>query len=175
MKTRYNCSVIILIILIISFLDHFFPDLARADVLINEVLAANSSINLTPDHAGFNDWLELYNSGTSAYDLTDHFLSDDLAEPHKWQIDKGTVIGAGGFLLFFADAEDEDHHTNFKLDKKGGVVALFDPGGNLVNSVALRGTEDGRFLRAGNPTGPRLCIISTNRRPLLPIPPLSPR
>ena len=136
MKTIYNCSVIILIILIISFLDHFFPDLARADVLINEVLAANSSINLTPDHAGFNDWLELYNSGTSAYDLTDHFLSDDLAEPYKWQIDKGTVIGAGGFLLFFADSEDEDHHTNFKLDKKGGVVALFDPDGNLVNSVA---------------------------------------
>ena len=71
----------------------------HAQVLINEVSASNRS-NFADGFGEFEDWIELYNSGASAADISNYFLSDNPALPSKWQIPAGTIIPAGGFRIF---------------------------------------------------------------------------
>jgi hypothetical protein len=99
--------------------------------VINEFLASNGSFLEDPDEADeYPDWIELFNpSCNGAIDLGGMYLTDDLAEPTKWQIPEGVTIEAGAYLLFWADDDDEqgDMHTNFELDKGGEEIGLFDP------------------------------------------------
>jgi hypothetical protein len=111
-------------------------------LVINEFLASNGSLLEDPDEAGeYPDWIELYNPFCNgAIDLGGMYLTDDLAEPTKWQIPEGVGIEAGGYLLFWADDDDEqgDMHTNFELDKDGEQIGLFDPNGvTLIDSITF--------------------------------------
>ncbi|MBI5154524.1 CotH kinase family protein, partial [Candidatus Poribacteria bacterium] len=93
---------------------------------INEVLASNGTI--VQDEAGqFEDWIELYNDGTSPVDVGGMFLSDDVTSPTKWMIPPGTMIGAKGFLLVWADNDPLDGplHAAYQLDLQGETIGLF--------------------------------------------------
>ena len=75
-------------------------------VVINEILASNSRSNYDGDFGEYSDWVELYNPTSQNVDLEGWSLSDDGADPGKWRIPAGTVIPAGGYLLFWADGKD---------------------------------------------------------------------
>jgi hypothetical protein len=99
-------------------------------IFINEFMADND--NVVQDEVGdYDDWLELYNAGDEPMDLGGMYLTDDLADPTQWQI-PDTVIEPGGFLLFWADDEEEEGplHTNFKLGAGGEELGLFDTDDN---------------------------------------------
>jgi len=106
-------------------------------VVINEIMAANVSAYLSPDYAGFPDWIELYNADAESVDLSGSYLTDDLSDPTKWPIPFGTVIEPDGFLLVWADADKEAQnlHASFKLSQEGEAVGLFAPDGSLVDSL----------------------------------------
>ena len=109
-------------------------------LVINEFMASNGSCLEDPDEAGeYPDWIELYNpGGNEVVDLGGMYLTDDLAEPTKWRIPEGVLIGPGEHLVFLADDDDEqgDLHTNFELDKAGDEIGLFDPNGvTLIDSI----------------------------------------
>lgn len=97
-------------------------------VWINEVLPNQQTKG--GDSFGEHDpWIELYNSSTNAVDLSLYYLSNDPASPNLWQFPAGTVIGAGQFLLVWADGQPEqtsatELHTNFRLSAAGGLVAF---------------------------------------------------
>jgi len=96
-------------------------------VLINEFLADNASAN--QDEAGeYDDWVELYNGSEVTATLGGMYLTDDLAEPTKWQIPAGTIIPPGGYLLVWCDGDEGQGplHTSFKLNRDGEAVGLFD-------------------------------------------------
>jgi spore coat protein CotH len=96
-------------------------------VLINEFLAAN--VNVNQDEAGeYDDWIELYNGGAVTVTLDGMHLTDDLAEPAKWQFPTGTTIPPGNYLLVWCDRgmEQGPLHANFKLNRDGEVIGLFD-------------------------------------------------
>lgn len=96
-------------------------------LVINELMASNSTI-LDPQ-GDADDWIELKNTSDTAIDLSGMYLSDDRAEPRKWQFPVGTTIAAGGYLLIWADDDDGDSpglHTNFKLSAGGESVVLSD-------------------------------------------------
>lgn len=115
-----------------------------AEVRINELLASNT--RAFPDIVDFDDypdWIELQNTGTSAVNLGDYFLSDDPADPYKWRFAASATIPAGGFLLVMADGHDaspgqshprgywpwrnfttERHHANFALAAEGESLVL---------------------------------------------------
>ncbi|MHC4721720.1 MAG: lamin tail domain-containing protein, partial [Planctomycetota bacterium] len=128
-------------------------------LVINEFLASNSSTLQDPDEPDeYPDWIELHNPSHAAIDLGGMYLTDDLAEPTKWRIPEGVTIEAGGYLLFWADDDDEqgDRHTNFQLDKTGDQIGLFDPNGvTLIDSITF-GTQavdvsHGRYPYGGGP------------------------
>ena len=64
---------------------------ARAEILINEVMASNGFFE--NGHAW--DWVELYNNGDAAVDLSGWYLSDSKNNPLKWSFPNGTKLKAG--------------------------------------------------------------------------------
>ncbi|MCP4569261.1 MAG: hypothetical protein GY841_16930 [FCB group bacterium] len=96
---------------------------------INEIMAVNETTIEDPDESDeYPDWIEIYNAGGSTVDMSGMYLTDDLYNPILWQIPEGVSIGAGEYLLFWADDDESQGstHTNFKLSADGESVGLFD-------------------------------------------------
>ncbi len=112
-------------------------------LVINEFMASNS--NFIQDPQGeYDDWIEIYNMGTSAINVSGMYLTDNLSAPRKWRIHSnsrgGTTIPPGGYLVVWADDDTADAglHANFKLSAGGEEIALFDiDGSTLIDSVAF--------------------------------------
>ena len=109
-------------------------------IQINEVLAVNTS---GVDHEGtWPDMVELVNSGAVPVDLAGMALSDKAGNATKYVFPAGTVLGAGEYLVLYADDADSTTsglHLGFKLDGDCGAVYLFDSAANgsaLLDSVA---------------------------------------
>ncbi len=112
-------------------------------VVINEVLASNGHTLVDPQ-GEYDDWIELYNRGSTPVNLGGMYLTDDSTEPTRWQFPKNasaqTTIPAHGYLLVWADGEvgDSGLHTAFKLSAGGESIALFDRDGvTLIDSVSF--------------------------------------
>jgi hypothetical protein len=96
-------------------------------VFVNEFLADNESAN--QDEAGeYDDWMELYNGSAVTATLDGMYLTDDLSEPKKWQFPAGTTILPGKHLVVWCDKDTGQGslHTNFKLDRDGEAIGLFN-------------------------------------------------
>ena len=107
-------------------------------LFINELVASNQTG--TEDEAGqTEDWIELYNSSGAAVSLAGFTISDDPERPDKWPFPETAAVPAGGFLVLWADEDQEDGplHTNFKLSRGGESVALFDANGEQVDVVTF--------------------------------------
>jgi len=103
------------------------PVHGSSGVMINEVLADNDTVD-QDEAKDYDDWVEIHNKTNAAYDLSGHYLSDDFNNPKKWQVPANTVVPAGGFVRIWADQEPTEGplHANFKLNKAGEEVGLFD-------------------------------------------------
>lgn len=100
-------------------------DESRAQLVINELMQSNvdclmDDINEFPD-----SWVELYNAGTTAVELSQYKLgsSEDAAE--AWSLPAGS-IGAGRYAVVYCDKEAHGMHADFRLESgKGAAVYLF--------------------------------------------------
>jgi len=108
---------------------------SSAQLYINEILASNNSINYDPHFYNFSDWIEIYNAGSTTVDLMGYTLTDDIQIPDKYRINYHLTIDSRRHVVIWADGESWYPHTNFSLDRDGEVIALFDPAGNLVDSL----------------------------------------
>ena len=109
----------------------------NGQVLINEFSASNSTQIEDTDFEKYSDWIELYNAGTNAQNIKGYFLTDDFKEPEKWRISSDLTIEAGGFLLVWADGNDIENHTNFKLSADGEEIALYNSNAALLDSISF--------------------------------------
>ncbi len=108
------------------------------EIVINEFLASNSSINIDSDFNSYSDWLELYNPNSTNVDLSNWYLTDNLSDSTKWQIPNGTLILAGEYLIFWTDGRDstlQNFHTNFKLSQTGEEIGLYNSNIELIDSI----------------------------------------
>ncbi|MBN2019971.1 MAG: lamin tail domain-containing protein [Sedimentisphaerales bacterium] len=103
---------------------------------INEFMASNNSDSGIADPAGdYDDWIEIYNSGNTPFDMAGIYITDNLDNPTKWQIPTGypelTILPAHSYVLIWADEEPAEGplHTNFKLSADGEELGLFDTDG----------------------------------------------
>lgn len=108
---------------------------AAAQVVINEIMASNST-GITDEDGDHEDWIELYNTGSDAIDLTGYWLSDKDNEPDRW-VFPALSIGPGEFLLVFASNKDRLSgpflHTNFAISVGGEPILLSDAEGLLID------------------------------------------
>jgi len=105
-------------------------------VLINEFLADNEHVN--QDEAGeYDDWVELYNDSAFTVNVGGMYLTDDVGQPTKWQFPSGTSIAPGGHLLVWCDGDTGQGplHANFRLNRDGEEIGLFDSEGHGLVSL----------------------------------------
>lgn len=58
----------------------------------------------TSAFGGPDDWVEIYNRGTTAFDLSGCYLSDQRGENTKWQFPANTILQPGNYLVIYEDA-----------------------------------------------------------------------
>jgi len=118
---------------------------------INEYMATNS--NTAADEFGdYDDWIELYNNGVTAVDLTGYFLSDNESIPAKFVFPAGSVIGPGQYFIVWADNEPVQgpYHADFALSASGEKVILSSPDTTTIDFVSFgeqtTDVSEGRFV-----------------------------
>ena len=113
---------------------------ARADILINEVMASNGYYE--SGHAW--DWVELYNDGKKTVDLSGWGLSDGKKNPYKFTFPEGTKLKAGAYLTVWCTGEENStpgkgstFYADFKISSSGETLRLTDPEGTEVQALEL--------------------------------------
>jgi len=107
-------------------------------VVINEILASNTTINQDEDNS-YQDWVELYNNSATAINLSGYGLSDDVKLAYKWIFPNVTLNPGKYILVWCSDKNRTDPtkplHTNFKISASGNTITLTSPFGITVDSV----------------------------------------
>ena len=108
---------------------------------INEVLSSNDSSEQDED-GDYSDWVEIWNSGAAAVDLTGWGLSDSASNPFKWTFGDVT-IQAGEFLVVWASSKNRPAvtngnqlHTSFAISAGGEEIVLTQPDGTRIDDFA---------------------------------------
>ena len=104
-------------------------------VTITEVLSDNSCVTAAPG-ASPCDWVELTNQGTSAVVLTGAYLSNDPADPLKWQIGELTLAPGASTIIYCAGSQATGDEAPFGLSKTGCTVILTSQLGNTLSQIS---------------------------------------
>ena len=117
-----------------------FSSAARADVIINEVMASNGFY----ENGEAYDWIELYNDGKETVNLSGWYLSDSKKDPMKWSFPQGTKLKAGKYLTVFCTGEDgispgkgDTFYTGYSISASGETLILTDSDGAELQRVKL--------------------------------------
>jgi spore coat protein CotH len=133
------------------------PNIPVGDLAINEFVADNDSISgINDPDGGYPDWIELYNNTDAPLDLSETYLSDKNDNFQKWQFPEGTSIPADGYLIIWADEDQEQQglHANFKLSRNGEAIYLSNADGTSIDSISFgEQTTNVSFSRVPNGTG----------------------
>ena len=110
----------------------------RPRLILSEFMASNES-TIADEDGAFSDWIELYNPGSEAIDLSDWCLTDSASNLAKWRF-PGVTLGAKEFLLVWASSKnrrvvEQPLHTNFNLSAGGEYLALVRPDGSTVEQA----------------------------------------
>src|SRR6478672_9001117 len=108
------------------------------NIVINEILTSNIS-SIEDEDNSHQDWIELYNNGTSSVNLQGYGLSDDPTQPLKWTFPNVT-LNSGKYLIVWASDKNRTVagsplHTNYKISSKGNNILLTNPSGTIVDQV----------------------------------------
>jgi len=130
------------------------PDPLAGKLFINEWLTSNTH-GIRDPSGRHEDWFEIYSASGIPIDLGGLWLTDNLAQPGKWQIPTGNVIGHYGFAFFWADKDPEQGaiHADFNLSDQGEELGLYKQDGATfirIDSVVF---------------GPQRANISQGRKP----------
>lgn len=109
-------------------------------IAINEVVSSNQSTVADEDNS-FEDWIELYNYGTTAVNLNGFGLSDDTGRPFKW-VFPNVSLAPNQYLLVWASDKNRiipgsPLHTNFKISASGEPIVLTRADSTQVDLVTV--------------------------------------
>ncbi len=144
----------------ITFLLFFFlisKNIISQNISINEIVSSNSSINSDED-GDFEDWIEIYNYGTTSVNLSGFGLSDQTDNPFKWRF-PSIILEPKEFILIWASDKNRTSnkdrlHTNFKLKSGGESIILTNSNGAKIDeSPAVAIATDNSYGRKPDGTG----------------------
>jgi len=132
------------------------PEFVGSSLVINEIMASNDQTQ-ADEYGEFNDWIEIYNIGSSDINLGDYYLSDDVNILDKYNFPSVT-LGSNEYFIVWADDDEEDqgdNHATFKLSASGEAVYLSDSNFNLVDGLTFGEQQtDMGYARVPNGIGP---------------------
>jgi hypothetical protein len=131
-------------------------EVTASDLVINEFMASNTGTYA--DLSGeYDDWIELYNASENEILLDGYTLTDDIEDLKQWEFPEGTKISAGGYLIIWADNEEDQEglHANFKLSSSGEDLILLDSTSQVIDQLTFdTQIDDVSYGRLPNATGP---------------------
>ena len=109
-----------------------------AGVVINEVMANN--VSAVANGSDYPDWIELYNPGPAAVNLSGLGLTDNLSQPMKFVFPAGSpTLGVGKYYLVWCDAVTDPNpqniHTGFSFNASGEEVGLYEVRAGITNKL----------------------------------------
>ncbi|MDE5913437.1 MAG: lamin tail domain-containing protein, partial [Muribaculaceae bacterium] len=101
---------------------------AMAELRITEIMQSNIS-GYYDDLGNYPDsWVEIYNDGTSAVDLSAYSVGIKKNADKAYTLPRQTLPG-GQYIIVMCDKEETGFHTSFRLESnKAGRVILFRDG-----------------------------------------------
>ncbi|MGL1889698.1 MAG: lamin tail domain-containing protein [Reichenbachiella sp.] len=125
--------------------DYLLNNDALPQLVINEFMASNTTCCPDTDSGEeeFDDWIEIYNMGTTPVNLAGMYFSDNIDNPFGDKISNddatATTIPAGGYLLFWADGSTNQGplHLNFSLSIDGEDLGLYYIDGRSIDTYTF--------------------------------------
>jgi len=117
----------------------------EAKVWIQEFMASNKG-EVVDEDGDKSDWIEIYNDGDVAVDLSGWSLTDNDADLRKWVFPPGVMLEGDDRILVFASGKNRrlsgaELHTNFSLSygrgRKGTVSVVVDQGSSAQAGVPV--------------------------------------
>jgi hypothetical protein len=116
---------------------------------LNELQAFNNA-GITDNFGEREPWIELYNAGPSAVDLSSLYLADNYdTNLTRWQFPAGATIAPGEFKVIWADGEPGESSALVRervLAARTVQQQRYSPGGARTNAD-LRGSAVGTICR----------------------------
>ena len=113
---------------------------AKADVVINEVMASNGYFEGGHSY----DWVELYNDGDSTEDLSGWGLTDTKKDLFRFTFPEGTRLKAGEYLTVFCTGTENEKpgkgdtfYADFAISAQGEKLRLTTPDEETVQKLEL--------------------------------------
>jgi len=100
-------------------------------------MACNITYQINPDNSDFVDWIELYNKGDKIIEIQGIYITDDLSDPFKWQLNVDVALDPKAYYTIWADGQDYENHTSFKLSGNGEQIGLFDQDGRIIDTMTF--------------------------------------
>ena len=112
---------------------------AFAAPMISEFMADNRRSTIDDDDDR-SDWIEIFNPDGNSTNLDGWFLTDDPGHNLKWRF-PAVTIPARGYIVVFASGKNRTNpnaplHTDFRLNKEGGYLALLNKSSNVVSQFS---------------------------------------
>ena len=114
------------------------PNAMPPGLLISEFMADNKK-TLHDEDGESSDWIELFNAGSTTATLNGYYLTVQ-SNVTQWRFPNVSLL-PNEYRVVFASGKNRTDptgrlHTNFKLDRAGGYLALLDPAGKVVSEFA---------------------------------------
>lgn len=110
-----------------------------ASVYISEFMVDGQRV-LKDETGGHPAWIELHNGGNATVNLTGWFLTDSPTNLTKWRFPAVALLPNHYLVVFASGRARTNHpaylHTNFRLDRRGGYLALVNRATNVVFAFA---------------------------------------
>jgi spore coat protein CotH len=115
---------------------------SSSPLFINEAMKDNTT-TIADEFGGYPAWIELWNQGPQALNLSQYYLTDDSTDFNKWHL-PAITLNAGDFILLWLDNDPEQgqKHSPFKwsdnelsvwlCDIERSAVRLVDHFGNIT-------------------------------------------
>ncbi len=140
-----SIALLAVLIIFIAKLDTGEQTASVDSLRLNEIMLSNKGS--VPDGSGdYPDWIEIYNGGSEAADISGYGLSDSLLEGPKYVFPAGTVLESGEYIVVWCSGDSsEELHAPFKINAEEEAV-LFDPTSRVVDSADLMAVDTGLTL-----------------------------
>ena len=111
----------------------YLQSIKLPQIYISEVMSSNKKY--VPVEGKFYDWVELYNSGDAAVDLSKYYLSDKRTDTHRYRLPE-KELPAGGYTVIYCSDLDREGHAPFKISADGEELFLSDEEG-IIDYIAV--------------------------------------
>jgi len=113
-----------------------FAETKQEPFCINEVVTSNQ-LSLRDEVYGSPDWIELYNGTSTPIQLSNYFLTDNVAAPQKATRLPEVELQPGEYLVLFANKKDRPNCLDFSLKRNGETLSILNARMEEVTTLVI--------------------------------------